>query len=169
MTDFREPPEEEVAGARDYALALLARRPYPRRLLENKLRQKGFSEAAIGVTVAFLVEYHYLNDLEFAARWVSSRSRTRPSGKRRLEQELVARGIDPLQARAVIQQELPPEEELRAAIDLLKSRCRRAPGAPDPGLTRRLGEFLLRRGYDYETVKKALEHILGDEDGDWSR
>lgn len=183
MSDFLEPQEEEVSGAKDYALALLARRPYPRKELEQKLRRRGFSEAAIGVAVTFLVEYHYLNDAEFAAFWVSSRSRKRSSGRRRLEQELVSRGIDPQEARDAIRRELPPEDELRAAIELLMTRCRRPtrpgspslpgsesqPGAPDgphPNKKRRLADFLLRRGYNHETVQKALRHVLGDDDGD---
>lgn len=180
MNDRREPPDEELARAKEYALALLDRRPHTTRELQKKLRQKDFSEATVASVVAFLTEYRYLDDASFAAEWVSHRTRIRPAGRRRLKQELMARGVARDTARVAIRENLSPEEELAAAIELLATRYARITKASrsdsnfvsevlpkrDPALKRRLGEFLFRRGFDYDTVLKALRTVLGDDNAE---
>src|SRR5918998_1138847 len=80
--------QDETRKATGAALRLLAHRPRAVGELTRRLRQKGFAPEAVDGTIAKLREWHYLDDGDFARRWVETRQLHRPRSARLLTQEL---------------------------------------------------------------------------------
>lgn len=157
----RELSEEEVATYQDqaetngvYARAInyIAVRPRSQREVVDYLKRKEASDEVIGVTIERLQRIGLLNDRNFAASWVANRQLLRPRSKRRLEQELLAKGV----ARDDIQialNDLDGDSELVSLIETIEKK-QRSPQYQDG--TKLMG-YLARQGYTYERIKKALE------------
>lgn len=147
------PPEER---AREICLRALERRMQSRRELERKLRQKGIEPAAAAAVLDRLTEVGLVDDLAFARMFVASRQRTRPRGRRALFAELLRKGVAAEVAEGVLDETLEEEDPVEAARRAVASRRRGAAGKGDAGAKRKAEQFLIRRGFSYEVVRRAL-------------
>ena len=152
-----------------YATDLLARAPRTERDLRRRLMRPAWTNAAlVEEVVEALRRYGYVDDEEFARRYAEGRASAGKSGARRLRLELRAKGVNDSEAieRAVREAiERSPEAE---TIDALIAKKLRGRTAADAGELRRLRDFLLRRGFDPDTVRerlRALDRDLVDEAG----
>ena len=160
----REPPDAEAAL--EIAVRFLGTRPRTRWELERRLRRATADEAVIGATVERLAELGYLDDAAFARWWAEQRDRHSPRGRRMIESELREKGVprevieeyraehdDP--ERAPEDEALPGDELSRARGALARHlRGRRVPD--EPKARQRLGMYLMRRGFDPETVRAVI-------------
>ncbi len=111
--------------------------------------------------VALLKKQKFLNDELFARAWVSYRARTTPRGKHLLRIELKQKGIDKELIDTVLgekNEELP--DELTQARGIIKKRIERLRGQPKQEIYNKVGSFLARRGFDWDTAKKAIDQSL---------
>ena len=153
---------DESARATEAALVFLGYRPRSEREVRDRLRRNGYGQDAIDHTIARLHDWRYLDDEDFARRWVENRATHRPRGKRLLHQELRNKGIDRETAHEVID-----GADLDEAADAEQIARRRLPSyaGDDPAaIRRRLGAYLARRGYGYDVIRAALERVLGEDD-----
>lgn len=153
---------DEVARATTALLAFLGYRPRSEKEVRDRLRQQGYAAAAIDQAVARVAGWGYLNDASFARLWVEGRGGSR--GRRLLEQELRQKGVERETAREALDE--AALDERAAALEAGRKRLRQL-GNDDPAATRRrLGGYLVRRGYGYDTVRATLETLLGEGDED---
>src|SRR6266508_3342202 len=97
--------ESSDDSCREAALKLLERTLRTRSDLQRRLKEKGFDAATASEVLDRLAEVGLVDDLEFARAWLAGRWGRRPSGWRRLEQELRAKGVsqeDAHRARALL-------------------------------------------------------------------
>ncbi len=152
---------DEVARATSAALAFLGYRPRSEKEVRDRLRQKGYAPEAVDEAVQKLAGWRYLDDPGFARLWVDGRGGSR--GRRLLEQELRQKGVERETAREAL--DAAELDESGAALEAGRKRLRQI-GAADPAATRRrLGSYLVRRGYGYDTVRATLDALLGEGDG----
>jgi len=150
--------EDQVRRAKKIAFRYLARARTTKQVRE-KLLEEGFGEDVVGEVVGRLEELGLLDDREFARAWVEERLRLRPRWRRALKEELLRKGISEEVAEEALDEELSEVDEARLAEGLL----RRAEGRyrnlePDKAL-RRMRDFLLRRGFSWETVKEVTRKL----------
>lgn len=124
------------------------------------LKKKAESEI-VEYIVELLKKQKFLNDEEFARVWVSSRARFRPKGKNALKFELKQKGI----AREIIEKVLQQEnedlpDELTQAKRLIESRIKKLQGASRQEVYHKVGAFLARRGFDWDTIKRSIDEVL---------
>jgi regulatory protein len=153
---------DETSRATEAALVFLAQRPRSEREVRTRLRRGGYRDEAIAQVIARLHDWRYLDDVDFARRWVENRVTHRPRGQRLLQQELRQKGIDAETAREVIA--AAELDEAAAAEDLARHRLASYTGDDPAAVRRRLSAYLARRGYDYDTIRRALEQTLGETD-----
>lgn len=150
----------------EIGMRFLAARPRTRFELERRLRRAGAQDATIEATLQRLAGLGYLDDAAFARWWGEQRDRHAPRGRRLIEAELRRSGVprdviegfreehvDP--PRAPEDAALPGTEEERAR-DALARHLRGRPLAEEPKARQRIGRFLMRRGFDAETVRSAI-------------
>jgi len=153
---------DEAARATSAALAFLAYRPRSEREVRDRLRQKGYGPEAVDSAVARLEGWRYLDDADFARRWVENRATHKPRGRRLLEQELRQKGVDRETARGILDEsEL---DEAAAALDLARAKLRAYAGEEPAVARRKLAAVLARRGYGFDVVRPVLERLFGDEE-----
>lgn len=167
-------PDESAAF--EIAARFLGTRPRTRWEVERRLQRAGAAASVIASTVERLVDRGYLDDAAFARWWSEQRDRGSPRGRRMIEAELRQHGVprDVIEAhrdehadpeRALDAVALPATEEERARAALEKHLRGRPVPTERPEL-QRLGMFLVRRGFDPETVRATLRSAAADEAAD---
>jgi len=153
---------DQASRATEAALIFLGYRPRSEKEVRDRLRRGGFEQDAIEHAVARLHEWRYLDDADFARRWVENHTTHRPRGRRLLQQELRHKGIDGEIARDAIDD---AELDETGAAEALARRRLPAYAADEPAaIRRRLGAYLARRGYGYDIIRTALDRALGETD-----
>lgn len=99
----------QVRTARDCALSLLEYRDRTEAEMRRKLKEREYAPEAVEETIYFLKEYHYLDDQEYARKYV----RTAGAGKsiRQLRQSLLSKGISREILDLCFEEETVDEEE----------------------------------------------------------
>lgn len=152
---------EEVRRATESCLRLLELRARSRREFEQRLRQKGYEPNVIEDAVASLARLGFVDDTQFAEQWVASRSRARPAGARRLRAELAQKGVGKEEIEQAVAG-VTGDDELTLARIALAKKVRVLPEDKQARREewRRLAGFLQRRGFGWETTKKALAEVF---------
>jgi regulatory protein len=144
---------------REAALKLLERTRRTRRDLERRLKEKDFDAATIAATLDRLTEVGLVDDVEYARAWLAGRWGRRPSGWRRLEQELRTKGVsqeDAEKARGLLSDRGGAPDEVASAAKLA-AQARKRYARLEPHVQRqRLYALLARRGYDGDVIRRAL-------------
>lgn len=141
------------------ALRLIAYRPRSEAELRAKLAARGLHSQIIQ-TIDRLRELSLLDDEDFARSWVDSRNRNSPRGKRLLALELRQKGVQAQAAAGA----LTAMDEDEAAYRAGARRARLLRTASLEEFRRRVGEFLLRRGFSYETAAATVERLWQERD-----
>lgn len=157
------------AQAREDALAaafrLVAFRPRSEKEMRQALARRSVPPALRDETIARLRELGLLDDAAFAAGFVESRDRTSPRSRRLLAQELRQKGVP----REIAAGAPAAVDDADAAYRAAKRRARSLSALPYPDFQRRLGDFLLRRGFSYETARATVRRLWAESHGDAPR
>ena len=152
--------KQASANCREATLELLERALRTRHDLERRLKERGFAAGEIAATLDRLAEVGLVDDVEFARTWLAGRWGRRPSGWRRLQQELRAKGVsqeDAERARELLSERGGAPDEVQSAAKLA-AQARKRYARLDPQVQRqRLYALLARRGYDSDVIRRALE------------
>jgi regulatory protein len=162
----RPQPTLDEKAARLAAFDLLARKSWSGRELTRRLRRRGAPAEIAQAVVADLTTRGYVDDQAFARWWAEARARGRRVGSRRLRQELLAKGIPREMTDAAIAAAF---EEVGEADRALEAARRRLPGllrGKGERAATRLADYLLRRGYPAQAVRRAVRTLLTDRAGD---
>ena len=162
-----ETPAEPDPAERARALAWRSLNKRDRTVDEvgGMLLGKRVEPAIADQVVTELIELGYLDDARYAQRFAEDRRRLDGWGSERIARRLRELGVerDHIDAALAAQD---PEEELAAAIELLRRRC------PDPPATRaerdRALGILVRRGYAPDLAFDALRRHAGADEPEWS-
>jgi len=153
-----------AAHAMDRALRLLASRAHSIYEIRQAL-EKGtnpFPAPVIEATLARLASYGYVDDRAFAEAWVAGRQSTRGLGVRALRFELRNKGID----QALIDEVLAGIDVHEAATHALQNQARKIAGLDKRAAQQKLSAYLARRGFDYDTIRAAVDQFLAEQAGD---
>ncbi len=143
--------------AKQQALKILERRDVSRKMLLDKLTEKGISNTDAEEVADWLCGLGVVNDERFAGLVVRHYA-AKGYGRRRIRDELYRRGID----REFWDGALAELPETDDAVDrLLSVRLR---GAVSPEALQRAQSYLLRRGYSWDEVCAATERYLSGKD-----
>lgn len=152
----------EQAEARHSAMAsamrLLAYRQRSEKEMRTALQRRGVKPELLAETLARLREVRLLDDGEFARSYVDQRDRTSPRGRRLLRAELRSKGVTPQTADGP----LAEVDESDAAYRAAAKRARTLSTLPYPDFQRRLGDFLLRRGFGYDTSRGTVKRLWSE-------
>lgn len=97
-----------------------------------------------------LMEKGYIDDEKFTRYWVENRSVTKGASRRKLMNELRAKGVEPsLIERHLAQSSRSDEEELQKIIAKKRSRY------PDE---QKLMQYLARQGFGYDDIRRAISN-----------
>lgn len=153
-----------VDAALEVGLRLLSVRPRSEAELQQRLRQKRFSEPVIQEALARLRMLGYVDDRAFAEAWVAQRQATNPRGAAALRQELRSKGVSPELIKEVVVED--PESELAAARELVRKHQQRLQRVDAKTAQRRLAGLLQRRGFSWSVIRAVLREYGIDRGSD---
>ena len=145
----------EEAKAR--ALKILERRDVSRKMLLDKLTEKGVTDADAEEVADWLCGLGVVNDERFTGLVVRHYA-AKGYGERRIREELYRRGIDRELWDAALEELTGSDERLDR---LLGAKLR---GDTSPENLQRTQNYLLRRGYSWEDIREATERYLSGKD-----
>ena len=155
-------PDKIKARARNNAYALLRARPRSEHELRERLKLKGYEAPVIDEIVEALRRLGDVDDEHFARLWVDSRMHMNPSGDVILKHELKLKGVSDAIIEAALEEKAKNYDEYEVALHMAKERFKRFKKLDRPKAMKRMYDFLLRRGFAYDTVRRIVENIVGD-------
>lgn len=145
-----------VARAFEQAVRFLAARPRSMYEIRRKLHEKQTPAPTIDTVIERLVALGYVDDLAFARAWVENRQAFRPRSTAALRAELKAKGIE----EAVIRQVLHEVDNSDTALRLARQKVGSWRGLDTYTLRQKLSSYLIRRGFDYDTVQATTDIVI---------
>ncbi len=154
------PEADSAERARALAWRSLNKRDRTVDEVGGMLLGKRVEPAVADRVVTELIELGYLDDARYAERFAEDRRRLDGWGSERIARRLRELGVDRDHVDAALASQ-DPEEELEAALELLRRRCRQPPETRAER-DRALG-ILVRRGYAPDLAFDALRRHAGVE------
>lgn len=157
--------DDSYQKLKDYALKLLSFRPRSKKEIRGRLIQfsikKGIPAKVAAAVIEDLISQNLINDEEFASWWKEQRGRIKPKGVRIIRSELRQKGISKEIIDKVLQKSKDfQDNELEKAKRLALKRVYAYRHLGKKEMRAKLGNYLLRRGFDWDIVLKVIDSVL---------
>lgn len=151
---------EIYAAARSAAVSFLAMKLRTAYEVSQKLSDMGYGEATIEKVIDNLKEINYIDDYNYACKYISEKSKLKPKSVKLLSMELKQKGItDDIINNTFENFEL---DEGEVALELLRKRFSKYT-VLDEKMIQKMKTFLAGRGFSYSQISKAVTEFLPDE------
>ncbi len=148
--------ESELQACFDSALTFISGAIKTEREVYQKLVKKGYLPEICSLAVEKVKSYGYLDDADYAKRYVSTYAKTK--GKRLIGLQLKQKGVSDEQVeKAVLEIENQGETAKIIAEKYLKNK------QVDKKILQKCYKYLLSKGFDYDDAKYAIS-CYNDED-----
>lgn len=150
--------DDTIETAYNRALNYLSYRPRSRAEVDRYLQKRDLSESQIEAVAERLERAGLLDDEAFAQYWVENRERFRPKGLRALRYELWSKGIsNETIERALVSVDVP-DSAYRSAT----RKARQLAHLDRQAFTKKIIEYLARRGFDYEVARETAGRLWAE-------
>ena len=133
----------------------LGYRPRSESEVRGRLQRRGFDGDCIEAVIAKLKKQGLVDDVAFAQFWKENRESFSPRSRRLTKLELRRMGVVSDIIDRVVDDVNDGDSAYRAAL----RKTRHWPLSDYAGFRHRLGEYLRRRGFDYEVINHIVERI----------
>ena len=154
VTSLQAEDTSEIAYQK--ALHFLGYRPRSSAEVRQNLTKKGISDDLVEQTVTRLQQAGLINDQEFASAWVENRNTFQPRSRSALRMELHRKGLTDDVIQPVLDEQV---EEPALVQEAARKYAHRLAGLEWPEFRRKLGGFLARRGFSYDTLTPVVSEI----------
>jgi len=137
------------------ALRYLSYRSRSESEIRERLRRRGFDSECIESVLAKLKEQRLVDDVAFAHFWKDNRETFSPRSQQLTRQELRRKGV----VSDVIDQVVAEVDDVDSAYRSALGKTRHWPSSDYQDFRRRLGDYLRRRGFNYEVINSTVEQL----------
>jgi regulatory protein len=148
------------------ALHFLSFRPRSEKEVRDSLIKKKAPQEIVERIINSLKEQKFINDEEFASWFIENRLRFRPKSLRIIKLELKQKGIemDMIDSAVLEIQNNDVADvkvnDLDSAKKLVTKRINKYKGQDKQIIYQKLGAYLARRGFNWDTIKKSIDSEL---------
>ncbi|MCK4716039.1 MAG: RecX family transcriptional regulator, partial [Candidatus Marinimicrobia bacterium] len=131
----------------------------PRTVFEvrKKLQKCEFEEIIIHSVLQELEDKNYVNDRDYAAEWIQTRSSSKPRSRRQLSFELRKKGI----SDDIIENDIIHAlDDLDSALKLGRKYLNRYHQLDEKEFQKKMFGVLARRAFPFEIINKTIEKLL---------
>jgi regulatory protein len=144
------------------ALHFLSYRIRSEKEVRDKLKTKQVDPQTLEKVIAKLKEKKFINDEEFARMWIENRNRFKPRSLRLIKFELKNKGIDNDLINSLINDSgFVVQSDLDSAKKLIEKKIEKFKNLPEQEIYQKLGRFLASKGFNWDTIKKSIDEVLG--------
>ncbi|MGC2425025.1 MAG: regulatory protein RecX [Nitrospirota bacterium] len=154
--------DRELKRARELAYRYLALRDRSVSELRDYFRRKEVPADVVETVLGEFIRYGYLDDRRFAASFAKSLIERKGLSRYALKMELKRKGVpegDIEQALEGLFGENGYDED-EVARSLARKKAKSLGNLPQDKARRRLADYLRRRGFSFEAVRKAMTGII---------
>ncbi|MCL4465076.1 MAG: RecX family transcriptional regulator [Chloroflexi bacterium] len=145
------------------ALVLLGYRPRSENEVRRRLARVKFEPAVADRVVLKLRADGLLDDREFARYWAENRTSFNPRGARLISQELRLKGVEREAIDEVLEENVDDDS---AALAAGRKKAKQLAGLEYRDFRQKLGNFLARRGFNYDTAKEVVAKLWQENQGE---
>lgn len=139
-----------IDKAYERALNLILRRARSEWEIRDYLKRKDYDSEITDQIIGQLRERNFVNDLDFARRWVENRRLLKATSKRRLRQELKQKRVtDEVIDHVLSEDETDEREVLRELVERKRKQTKYQDDI-------KLMQYLSRQGYNYDDIKTVI-------------
>ena len=147
-------PSEFFGKAYNTALKSLSFRPRSEKEISDFLAKKKFDHSTITLVITKLKKQNLINDEEFAKWWIEQRQMHKAKSGFLIKRELLEKGVD----QNLIEELLDTSQnDYKTAHELFEKKKNRFINLSDPHKFQKAVQFLQRRGFRWDTIKKVLQ------------
>ena len=150
--------EEALEHAYQQAMLLLSYRARSEAEIRQNLRKHEVPDPVIETVLERLRQAGLADDRQFARAWVENRSTFRPRSRSALAVELRRKGLPEEAAQAA----LADVDEVALAYEAALKRAPRLKDLEWNDFRKKLGEFLMRRGFPYGITAPTVSRIWSE-------
>ncbi|HKC14713.1 MAG TPA: regulatory protein RecX [Patescibacteria group bacterium] len=150
----------DFEGFYSKTLKFLSYRSRSEKEVRDKLIKIKTPEYLINEIIKKLKDYKFLDDLEFAKMFARERSLLKHKPARVIKFELKQKGIAQEVIEEVLTDSKEEEKDLEKAKEIIQKKLSRYKDLDNFKTREKLGRFLASRGFDYDTIKIAIDEIL---------
>lgn len=154
-----------LSAAKNYGMKLTAARSYTKAGLLRKMKEKGFDEREIDLTIAFLEEYRLIDDDEYARRFVNDCIHLKGYGKFRIQNALREKGIGRETSERILAEYDFNVLEEETILPLARKKLGGDFTIENITKTKR---YLAARGFRFDAIDSAVRKIAGSDEEEWS-
>lgn len=124
------------------------------------MRLWGVEPAEAETVLEKLLEAKFIDDERFASAYTREKLRANGWGIHKIRQGLRLKGISRELIESALGEHVKPEAQSDKLITLLKRKREKTVAASEWEVRSKLTRYAMSRGYDYETVKDAVDKIF---------
>lgn len=160
--------KDNFIKCKSYALKVIERTYKTERQIFDKLAQKEYDEKIINKTIDFLKEYKFIDDVKYAEAYIKDKLKTQ--GKNRIKYALINKGINEILVKEKLSC-LDSDIEENTALKLAEKKYRLLikNESDNRKIYKKLGDYLVRNGYNLDIVQNILNNIVKQEINDLNR
>ena len=141
--------------ARQYALKLLSYRGRSEKELQERLRKKGITQAEAFSTINYLKDIGLIDDMSLAENLKREALTTKLLSQNGARRYMLNRGIPHNIVDLLFSRD--ENKDIETARSLVDKKFKTLRSYTPETIKRRLYNFLMRRGYSFETIKTVLK------------
>lgn len=151
--------EDNYIKCKNDALHSIERAYKTQKQIVEKLLAKGYEKSTIDKVILFLKEYNFLDDSKFAEMYVKEKLASQ--GRNKIKYSLIQKGLDESIIKEKLQN-IDKEKEESSLEKLGMSKYEQLIKREEDTrkIYKKLGDYLMRRGYPWEDVKSFLNRVL---------
>ena len=147
--------QDTLEKAKEQVIRLIAQRPRSVTEVRRYLQGKGYDEPQVEQVITRLQAVDLLDDTTFSEYWIDQRLTFKPRSQMALRYELQQKGI----SRDVMDTLLSEVDEVAAATQAAERKLNSLRHLPQEEFRAKLGGFLQRRGFRYETTRQVVDAL----------
>lgn len=151
--------EEDVWAIKEYCVRLLGRRDHARNELRDKARKKGYPSDTIDNILDELAEKGFINNTSFAVKFAHDKFEFNKWGSNKIRAELFKKGISEKDINASLNS-IGEADQVQAVKELVQKNKRKFQRTEPIKRKKKIFDFLLRKGYDSNTILKQMPKLL---------
>ena len=151
------PDQEALKTAKSQAFKYLSYRDRSKKEIVLYLEKRGYTISVIQTILQELEKLNYINDHRFAMEWGRWRVEVKQFGKKRLQHELLAKGISSSIIKTALANLYDSHPEQDLALACANKKLASLHGLEPKKKSRRLIQYLQRRGFSQDIIYETLK------------
>ena len=149
--------QEAFKTAKSQAFKHLSYRDRSKKEIAEHLAKKGHTASIVQAIIQDLENLNYINDDRFASEWSRWRIEVKNFGRKRLFHELIAKGVSTQIIESTLDTLYNSDPEPGLALACANKKLASLHGLEPEKKTRRLAQYLQRRGFSADIIYETLK------------